>query len=148
MNFQENYNKLLTEKTSIVKDAEAVRHLVAKLDQLYDGLWTSLDEKKNEAINERRLLLSCGDLDQCEKSAAEVGRQLLQTELNLWTGLVFGVWCVVSAAEGGQADLPTEYMQLGIPPEKEPIIGTQEDFRSNRLEYYCQQVVRCWAELP
>ena len=62
LNFQENYNKLLSEKTSIVRDAEAVKHLVGKLDQLYDGLWNSLEDKKNEAISERKKMLNSGYL--------------------------------------------------------------------------------------
>ena len=40
-------------------------------------------------------------------------------------------------------------MQLGIPPQKEPIGSfNPTTFESDRLEYYCEQVARCWDELP
>jgi hypothetical protein len=32
LSFQENYNKLLIEKNNIVKDSDAVKHLVSKLN--------------------------------------------------------------------------------------------------------------------
>jgi hypothetical protein len=32
---------------NIVKDVEASKHLISKLDELYDGLWVSLEGKKN-----------------------------------------------------------------------------------------------------
>ena len=53
LTFQENYNKLLNERTSIVKDVEASRHLVSKLDELNDNLWSLIEAKKNEAVTER-----------------------------------------------------------------------------------------------
>ena len=79
----------------------------------------------------------------------EVGRHLLQTELNLWTALTFGMWSVVSSDSGEGHNWPVEYMQLGIPPEREPISAFQSDtLNSNRLDYYCDQVGRCWDQLP
>jgi 1-aminocyclopropane-1-carboxylate deaminase/D-cysteine desulfhydrase-like pyridoxal-dependent ACC family enzyme len=63
LNFQENYNKLQSEKANIVKDAEASKHLISKLDELYDGLWVSLESKKNEAVSERQKLLNSNMLN-------------------------------------------------------------------------------------
>ena len=42
LTFQENYNKLLSEKTNIVKDVEASRHLISKLDEVNDSIWVSI----------------------------------------------------------------------------------------------------------
>lgn len=53
LNFQENYNKLLAEQSNIVKDAEASKHLIQRLSELYDSLWTAIGQKKNESVEER-----------------------------------------------------------------------------------------------
>lgn len=37
----------------MVKDVEASKHLVQRLDELYDSLWVAIGAKKNEAIEER-----------------------------------------------------------------------------------------------
>ena len=50
LGFQENYNKLLGEQASIVRDPEASKHLIERLDELYDSLWFSIENKKNEAV--------------------------------------------------------------------------------------------------
>ena len=50
LSFQENYNKLVIEQENIVKDIDASKHLIKKLDEVYDSLWESLCGKKNEAV--------------------------------------------------------------------------------------------------
>ena len=45
--FQENYNKLLNEQENIVRDIDASKHLIKKLDEVYNSFWDSLCAKKN-----------------------------------------------------------------------------------------------------
>lgn len=47
LTFQDNFNKLLEEKSNIINDKSAIAHLVFKLDELYDSLWVNIEVKKN-----------------------------------------------------------------------------------------------------
>lgn len=40
-----------------MKDVEASRHLISKLDELNDNLWSLIENKKNEAVAEREKVL-------------------------------------------------------------------------------------------
>jgi predicted transcriptional regulator len=58
LSFQDSYNKLLSEKEGLVQIEQAKTHLLDKLDKLYDGLWDSIKNKKDEAVQKRRLFMN------------------------------------------------------------------------------------------
>ena len=88
-------------------------------------------------------------MEAAARAAVEVGRQVLQNELNLLTELIFTIYATEVIVGGDRQSIMTEYMQLGIPPHREPINSfSPSDFTSSRLEYYCDQVGRCLDELP
>ena len=102
LTFQDNYNKLLNERTNIVKDAEASKHLVSKLDELNDNLWVLIEVKKNEAVAEREKVLSSSALNNEIQNIVEVTKHLFENELTLLVEIIFFIYNISNALNGGK----------------------------------------------
>ena len=72
----------MEEKSNIINDRTAINHLVNKLDELYDSLWVSIEGKKNQAIEKRKMLISSPWINEELEKVVEIGKFVLQAELD------------------------------------------------------------------
>jgi hypothetical protein len=114
LTFQDNYNKLLEEKSNIINDRTAINHLVAKLDELYDTLWVSIEGKKNQAIDKRKFLIASPWINSEVEKVVEVGKNILQTELDYLVDMLAFIIVVQLQSEGRNSDPIIDHLCLGI----------------------------------
>lgn len=67
---------------------EAKQHLLEKLDKLYDSLWESIKNKKDEAVQKRKSFLQSSWLFDHSQLLLESLQSILQVELNKATQLI------------------------------------------------------------
>lgn len=152
LGFQENYNKLLSERGNVVKDAEASRHLIQRLNELYDSLWDAIGAKKNEAVEERSRFKESNWLNSQAQKVVESLKTLLQIELNYLCETIFIILLLSCKLQGKPSDYMTEYLCLGIAPDLEPILTVEKDLSNlttnQRFSYYVSQTSKCIDSLP
>ncbi len=113
LTFQDNYNKLLEEKSNIINDRTAINHLVAKLDELYDSLWVSIEGKKNQAIDKRKFLIASPWINSEVEKVVEVGKNILQKELDYLVDMLAFIIVVQLQSEGRNSDPIIDHLCLG-----------------------------------
>lgn len=133
-----------------MRDIDASRHLIKKLDELYDSFWDSLCAKKNEAVEERHKFLSSDWLNIEGEKLISIAQKLLQNELNLLCETIFFILTLSCEIQEKSSEYVTEYLCLGIAPHMEPIYSVSRDQidQSDRLDYFSDQVDRCIESLP
>ena len=80
--FEENYNHFLEENPSMIKEKSAKDYITGHLNTLYESLWTSIEIRKNTAIEERKSIVHSGWIEEEMEKILMNFQLIMQIEIN------------------------------------------------------------------
>ena len=86
--FIAEFNQFSDEQPDMREDEQTKEELHQRVDMLSDELWESAEERKEQAIEERKKIMESGWIESAQEHVTSIAHQMMQSEVNKFRGTV------------------------------------------------------------
>lgn len=132
INFQSKYNKFVDEQKDLLHDKQTKSEITAYLEEIYERIWQSLDQKKDTALRLKQQIIESNWTEKEQEVLTQIFQKILQTEINYMTELCYLGENTLHSAQGRPLNFDLEHSIIDPFSIKKPLppISMPDDWNS------------------